>query len=899
MQNLPFHIRVPIWRIVQAEEPYYLAGQVLGLPGAPPLTEEDRSRMRRTWILRLDAAAMQRLHLNENQLRTFLQWYRIETPLQRPVGGIADVQVHDVIVVLPEAALALPTTEYFVGQPENIRAGISVPPSLYIEHELQSRQEEFKPRLLSREEREDILGVIPEVFSASQEAAQMTRQQIIATMREKLQTIKMTPLGIPDFKAEMVREFERSRVQPGSTSGIAAAESLGGPITQMSLNTFHVAGSSKNVSYGIDGIRELLNVSKKRRHPSTTIHFTDRTLNYDQVFAKRIDLVDVSISDLITDFDVDLTERLERYWWHDVYAQTIQAAPPSKWVLRLYFDSNQLYAHRITLAIIAAKLQESQGVFCIPSPLSEDEPIIDVLPDEAKVIQTKLYKTPSEQAQAAALKETEIGLYYLQNIVVPSLDKIQLKGVPGIKRLYPVVSPVWQVIRDEYTVYDEPTIQAEPDETKRGLMRRAWYIIYNEFRMRLSGIGPDSIRRLCQAAGMYVNQEGSSYMVVIMPEVKTEWLEEEKKKPEKERRNLLKPGPYIQFVMERDDAAERAAEEEKRKAGVRFPRIPPTPVQAAGKYVYAETNGSNLWDLLVRPDIDANRTICNDFIELMEVLGLEATRNYLVKELLEVLGYDGSYTNPSQIILLVDYMTNRAIRDRQTGKYRPTPITFTGISRQPIGVLAKASNERAMETFRDAAGYGAEEKILSTSTSIYVGQKAKVGTGFVDLEIDEAKIREYEARMQAQEVAGAAARVDPENLRQVLNRIDDQAWGVEPITFDEAAENELERAFGGEAEPVPAIPVAQIAPVTGGVPQVVNIPALIKPRVVIPTQLAGILPQLPAAPGQPVPGVRTTVATLPTPGVPALPRVPIVLPETQPVNAGAPQTFTTLLNQPK
>ena len=50
--------------------------------------------------------------------------------------------------------------------------------------------------------------------------------------------------------------------------GSIAANSLGEPATQMTLNTFHFAGvSSKNVTLGVPRLKEVINVAKNIKTP--------------------------------------------------------------------------------------------------------------------------------------------------------------------------------------------------------------------------------------------------------------------------------------------------------------------------------------------------------------------------------------------------------------------------------------------------------------------------------------------------------------------------------------------------------------------------------------------------------------------------------------------------------
>ena len=59
---------------------------------------------------------------------------------------------------------------------------------------------------------------------------------------------------------------------PGEMIGTVAAQSIGEPTTQMTLNTFHFAGvSAKNVTLGVPRLTEIINISKNIKTPSLTV----------------------------------------------------------------------------------------------------------------------------------------------------------------------------------------------------------------------------------------------------------------------------------------------------------------------------------------------------------------------------------------------------------------------------------------------------------------------------------------------------------------------------------------------------------------------------------------------------------------------------------------------------
>ena len=82
------------------------------------------------------------------------------------------------------------------------------------------------------------------------------------------------------YKIEEI--YEKSRISPGEMVGAIAAQSIGEPATQMTLNTFHYAGVSakSNVTRGIPRLRELLGVTKNLKAPSTIIRLKDEFGKY-------------------------------------------------------------------------------------------------------------------------------------------------------------------------------------------------------------------------------------------------------------------------------------------------------------------------------------------------------------------------------------------------------------------------------------------------------------------------------------------------------------------------------------------------------------------------------------------------------------------------------------------
>jgi len=89
------------------------------------------------------------------------------------------------------------------------------------------------------------------------------------------------------FKALMNLKYMSAVIEPGESVGLLAAESIGEPSTQMTLNTFHFAGfGAKNVTLGIPRLREIImTASDHIQTPMMTLPLKD---NVSDSMSKRI-----------------------------------------------------------------------------------------------------------------------------------------------------------------------------------------------------------------------------------------------------------------------------------------------------------------------------------------------------------------------------------------------------------------------------------------------------------------------------------------------------------------------------------------------------------------------------------------------------------------------------------
>ena len=137
-----------------------------------------------------------------------------------------------------------------------------------------------------------------------------------------------------------------------------------------------------------------------------------------------------------------------------------------------------------------------------------------------------------------------------------------------------------------------------------------------------------------------------------------------------------------------------------------------------------KTSGTNLKAVMKMDEIDSSRTTTNDLKEISKVLGIEAGRKAIVKELKKVLDDNGIAVDVRHIMLLADLMT-------YDGEIKG--IVRTGITKNKSSPFARASFEETVKHLMDAAFKGEVEQLEGVVENIIVGLPVKVGTGTVKL----------------------------------------------------------------------------------------------------------------------------------------------------------------------
>jgi DNA-directed RNA polymerase beta' subunit len=149
-----------------------------------------------------------------------------------------------------------------------------------------------------------------------------------------------------------------------------------------------------------------------------------------------------------------------------------------------------------------------------------------------------------------------------------------------------------------------------------------------------------------------------------------------------------------------------------------------------------DTIGTNLLDVLGLEFIDNTRTFSNDIIEIYDVLGIEAARQSIYNELVEVVEFDGTYINYHNYSVLVDRMTFNS---------KLISIFRHGINNDNIGPIAKASFEETPEMFLKAAKHAELDIMRGISANVMCGQEGYFGTSSFQVILDIEEMQKLEA----------------------------------------------------------------------------------------------------------------------------------------------------------
>ncbi|RUS34443.1 putative RPO31-DNA-directed RNA polymerase III, 160 kd subunit [Jimgerdemannia flammicorona] len=140
------------------------------------------------------------------------------------------------------------------------------------------------------------------------------------------------------------------------------------------------------------------------------------------------------------------------------------------------------------------------------------------------------------------------------------------------------------------------------------------------------------------------------------------------------------------------------------------------------KYLVVE--GYGLLEVMTTEGVVGQNTTSNHIMEVQKVLGIEAARKTIIREIDETMTHHGMTIDPRHVKLLGDIMSYKG---------EVLGITRFGIAKMKDSVLMLASFEKTTDHLFEASLYSKQDSIEGVSEKIIMGIPMSIGTGLFKL----------------------------------------------------------------------------------------------------------------------------------------------------------------------
>ncbi len=551
-------------------------------------------------------------------------------------------------------------------------------------------------------------------LGSTSESFQLALKEYMTNNPDKI--IKNTKLGIDGdvigkktFQGIMDVKYMKSLVDPGEAVGVVAAQSVGEPSTQMTLNTFHLAGhSAKNVTLGIPRLREIvMTASANISTPVMTLKLIrEITKDEGMRFAKAISKL--SLAELVNELSInELSGSAPGYAKAKIYNITIEFFPAKDYIEeynvaiedvsnclkdRFFPRLNKMIKDEFRKKTREASQKEStaavpsigQSVGRIeearPAPHiavnegGEDDDALDddIDPDDAKQSrgrQNEEYDDPDEDEIAIAASDAEVSS---DDDEGSTPKKAQLRTSP----------------RTKGDAHESDTTESDDDDDRdhtENVLEQNSHLVKYKFS-RTKG-------KICRFTLAY---DSSTSKLLLLP--------------------IVEKCLHATVIQHIPGLGSCAFSEEKFKD--------PKTKEDKEQY-YVITEGVNLlapgdFQDVVHP----HSVYTNSIHHMLKFYGVEAARNTIIREMDGVFKGHSISVNNRHLNLIADAMTHG-------GGYEA--FSRHGLVKNSGSVLAKMSFETVFGFLKEAVLDGDADALMGPSSQIVVGKRGAIGTGSFDV----------------------------------------------------------------------------------------------------------------------------------------------------------------------
>lgn len=280
---------------------------------------------------------------------------------------------------------------------------------------------------LTSEQIEYILDFIKINKAIPEKTAQSIVNKQKKDLRKQLEAIECHPDDIEELKQEITKHYYSSLITPGESVGIITAQSFGEANTQNTLNTFHKAGDTdKTVVVGVARFEELLNVTKSPKGKCCSVYFTDNNSSVQELRNSiGSSIVELTVEKIATDI-IEVMDKSHEDWYDIFKVLYNDNFSKHSHCIEIHVNMNILYEYSLTLQTIAETIEDNyDDLHCVFSPDSIGR--IDIFVDASGIdIDEEIVYVNNDNRE----------IVYMQEIVKPTVKKLHICGITGIKQVY-------------------------------------------------------------------------------------------------------------------------------------------------------------------------------------------------------------------------------------------------------------------------------------------------------------------------------------------------------------------------------------------------------------------------------------------------------------------------------
>ncbi|KFO72531.1 DNA-directed RNA polymerase I subunit RPA1, partial [Cuculus canorus] len=516
---------------------------------------------------------------------------------------------------------------------------------------------------------------------------------------ENRQSYTQPTLSSDRLKDLLYLKWQRSLCDPGEAVGLLAAQSIGEPSTQMTLNTFHFAGRGEmNVTLGIPRLREILMVASaniKTPTMSVPVFNTKKALKKVKQLKKL--LTRVCLAEVLQKVEIEESLRVKckqdkhhlykikfHFLPHEYYKEEKCVKPREI----LHFMETRFF--KIFLEAIKKKnakmtsfteistrkatrkdLDGDQDKNDQEAPAEEEENIVDAEADEGDGDATEAKRRRNQEEEEANIDENQED--------------------------------------EEAESEKEKTPDAEEDQNGAG----------GDDSQPLSFVSQSKKEknRLLQSMDLRINAVLDSHPSIQDYTFDTEnelWCEV----------SLAIPLMKVYFDLSSLLVSLARSTVIHEVKGITRCLLNESTNKQGEKELILHTEGINLAEMFRYSDIlDLNRLYSNDIHAMAKNYGIESALRAIIKEIKDVFAVYGIVVDPRHLSLVADYMCFE-------GFYKP--LNRFGIQSNS-SPLQQMTFETSYKFLKEATMMGAHDELRSPSACLVVGKVVKGGTGLFDL----------------------------------------------------------------------------------------------------------------------------------------------------------------------